>query len=206
MKKYDKIIGQKFGMLTIKSFSERVPFPSGGAAYKYVCECDCGKRITVAISSLRSGHTKSCGCYKIELLQLRTIHGLIDHPLYWVWHSMKNRCYKEDDPAYHNYGGRGIKVCDEWFVFDNFYNWCIRNGWKKSLELDRFPNVNGDYCPSNCRFATRKQNQNNKRNNVRAIYKGEMLTISEISDKSGVPYGTVYYRVKTRQSKGIQIP
>ncbi|MDT0753979.1 hypothetical protein [Mammaliicoccus sciuri] len=109
---------------------------------------------------------------------------------------MKGRCYSIKTHAYHRYGGRGIKVCDEWLNdFTNFYNWSIQNGYKKGLTLDRVDN-NGNYAPSNCRWATKEEQANNTSKNVNLVYKGEIKTASEWSRIFNVNPGYLHYRKK----------
>ena len=125
-----------------------------------------------------------------------TEHGCSREPLYTVWKGMIRRCYNETAKDYPRYGGRGIKVCTEWQNVEAFVEWCIYNGWKKGLQLDRKDN-NKDYCPSNCRFVSRKENMNNRRNTIK--FNGESL-VSILEDKDRNPFNierhTAWYRLK----------
>lgn len=112
-------------------------------------------------------------------------HGLYKHPLYKRWMSMRNRCNNPNHNGYHNYGGRGISVCAEWDDFSAFVSWSEANGWEPGLVLDR-TDVNGNYEPSNCRWITQKRNCNNTRFNIRYLCNGEMLTLPEASEKTGI--------------------
>lgn len=130
--------------------------------YLWECLCDCGNKVVAVAQDIKKGHTKSCGCLILESI---TKHGLHGHPLYSVWRNIINRCNynNKNNKNYKHYGGRGIKICDEWLNdFQVFYDWCVNNGWKSGLEIDR-RNNNGNYEPSNCRFVTRKQNCRNTR-------------------------------------------
>lgn len=153
------LTGQRFGSLTV---IER-DFTKSTTAWK--CQCDCGNECVVFSANLTRGHTKSCGCLRLK-------HGQYYQKIYWVWSSMKKRCYNSNHPTFKNYGARGIKVCDEWKnSFQSFYEWAIKNGYESGLKqgectLDRI-DVNGNYEPSNCRWVSMKEQQNNKRNNVK---------------------------------------
>lgn len=155
MGKFQNFEGLKFGRLTV---IKRDMTRNKGTYW--FCQCDCGSPIrSVRASSLNSGHTVSCGCFHIENTKIKhTIHGKSKHPLYSVWLDMRDRCNLESNKSYHNYGGRGIKVSQEWNdSFELFYNWAIENKYEKGLELDRIDNNMG-YEPSNCRFITKQEN------------------------------------------------
>lgn len=119
-------------------------------------------------------------------------HGLSNHKLYEAFTSMKQRCYNQKNPAYIDYGERGIKICDEWLDKENgfitFYNWALENGYEEHLTIDR-KDVNGNYEPSNCRWITNLQQQNNKRNSVKITIDGESKTIAEWSRSSNLSVG-----------------
>ena len=109
---------------------------------------------------------------------------------------MKRRCYTPSASAYKHYGARGIVVCEEWKNdFISFYNWAIRNGYKENLTIDRI-NVNGNYEPGNCRWATKKEQANNKRNNNFIKYKDKKLSINQWSEETGIKRGTIAWRLK----------
>lgn len=157
-------IGKRYGKLIIVSEMRWHISPSGRRDRVVKCQCDCGKFIEVLFSSLKNKRrTHSCGCHQIETIRAaNTKHGLSYHPLYKRLLNMKNRCYYTKDISYSNYGGRGIKVCDEWLNdFQTFYNWGIANGWEEGLQIDRIDN-NGNYEPSNCRFVTSQDNIHNQ--------------------------------------------
>lgn len=156
------LTGQRFGRLTAIEYSGR---SSDGQA-KWKCICDCG---TIAFSSsgnLRSGRMKSCGCLRrengVKHALSMTKHGQYKSRLHRIWNTMKNRCQNPNVHNYESYGGRGITVCDEWQRFEPFYEWAMSNGYRDHLTLDRKDNFAG-YSPDNCRWATMKEQQNNKR-------------------------------------------
>ena len=136
----------------------------------WLCRCKCGNEVTVSGSNLRSGNTKSCGCYKRErVAEGHTTHGMHKTRLYFVWWSLLTRAGVHkgaSEEVKRAYQDRGITVCDEWLVFENFRDWAISHGYKEGLQIDRIDNDKG-YCPENCRWITPKENINNRRNTVR---------------------------------------
>jgi hypothetical protein len=151
MRKLKVISGENFGRLTVVDASPTIL----NGHTNVLCKCDCGEELLVRISSLKSNHTLSCGCYNKSII---TTHGLTNHPLFYVWVDMKSRCTIKSNHAYKNYGARGICVCDEWVGdFKMFYDWAVENGWKKGLHLDRIDNDDW-YKPSNCQFITSREN------------------------------------------------
>jgi len=124
-------------------------------------------------------------------------HGLTRHPLFLVWTEIKQRCLYQLHRRYGDYGGRGVKICDEWKNdFKVFYDWCILNGYKPGLSIDRYPDNNGDYKPSNCRLANNTQQQRNKRNNHIIEFNGEKLSVIEWSEKIGIPRYQIHNRIR----------
>lgn len=160
------LTGQKFGRLLVLK-------DAGKRRHSYVvwlCQCDCGNTVEVISDSLRSGNTRSCGCLhdecaveKIRGVKCKPKHGLSHHRLFGILNGMKTRCYNENNKDFKDYGGRGIKICDDWLSdFKNFYDWAISNGYQDDLTIDRI-DVNGNYEPSNCKWSTRAEQSRNQR-------------------------------------------
>lgn len=163
--------------------------------YYWMCKCECGNIKKVLSTRLVQGVTKSCGCLKYIKGQNKT-HGLRNHPLYSIWKGMKYRCYNEKCKNYKDYGGRDIKMCDEWYnSMENFYNDMVIGYIKGEVELDRI-NVNGNYCKENCRWVTQTQNANNKRNNKYISMNGIVRTAAEWGRLLGIKDNTITNRLK----------
>lgn len=163
----------------------------------YRCKCDCGNEKDILAVHLRSGHTQSCGCFRAETAaKTRFIHGDTNERIYIIWKNMKARCLNKNHDDYPLYGGRGISICDEWKDnYINFKTWAINNHYSDNLSLDRI-DVNGNYCPENCRWITQKGQCNNTRQNVILEYQGELHTMKEWSEILGINYGTLYSRIR----------
>lgn len=192
MSKFVDLTGLKFNYLTVIKRDGSYDLPNGKHIPKWLCKCDCGNFIHTRSYCLTSNHTKSCGCFqKEQARKLKTTYGLGNTRLSYIWRDMKKRCYNEKSKYYKNYGGRGIKVCDEWLNdFMNFYNWAIDNGYNDNLTLDRV-NVNGNYEPINCKWSTKMEQANNRRNNVIVFYNERYLTLKELSELLNVNYRTI---------------
>lgn len=169
---------------------------------RYVkCRCHCGNLFTTLYSSVKYGSAKSCGCSRITRL---TTHNKSKHPLYSIWQQMKYRCTHKSCSSYHNYGGRGITVCDEWTGSDgfmNFYNWSIENGYVRGLSIDRIDN-DGPYAPWNCRWVGAKTQQNNKRNNAMITdLDGKLYTHAQFEEKYGLHQNWLSRKIRRNWSE-----
>lgn len=191
MGKFIDLTGRRFGRLTVVAQAPSVMCSRGGRVRPitmWSCVCDCGNNCMVDGANLRARRTQSCGCYQREVASMYchdigirsgkesasfrhgdTVHG--KDRLYRVWAAMKQRCNDRRCPAYKDYGGRGITVCSEWENYINFRDWAMSNGYDPNAAfaqctLDRI-DVNGNYCPENCRWVTMAVQAKNKRNSKR---------------------------------------
>lgn len=182
MSKRLDLAGQKFGRLTVLEFA----YVKNRNSY-WKCICDCGNIYTVEGQHLKNGHTKSCGCIR---------HGKSNTRLHKIWTGMKDRCYNKNCKDYSRYGGRGILICDEWRNdFMKFYTWAIANGYSDELSIDRI-DVDGNYEPSNCRWATLAKQNRNMRTNIKIEYQEKKMCLAEASRLSGISQYTLYGRYK----------
>lgn len=189
-KKIIDLTGKRFGRLIVIEINKR---NKKRREYLWKCKCDCGNITIVYGQNLRRGYTKSCGCYnKSQIIKANTKHGLANHQLYAIWNTMKMRCYNPKNIQYKDYGGRGITVCKQWRNdFKLFYDFCITNGWKKGLCIDR-RNNNGNYTSSNCRFVTGKENSRNTRySRIWIINNNKYYSIYDAAENEGVGVTTI---------------
>lgn len=196
MGKYIDLTGQRFGRLIA---IERVGKDNQRRTL-WLCKCDCGNKIVTRIASLRNGTTKSCSCLQKEITRKRsTIHGLAGNHaycprLYRIWKNMKTRCYNPKPYKYKNHGGRGIIVCKEWLKYMPFHEWAMSHAYEKHLTIERIDN-NGNYEPSNCRWATYKEQSLNSRQNHLITYNRETKTLYEWAKICNMKYKTLSSRL-----------
>ena len=161
----------------------------------FKCQCKCGTIKEIDGFNVIKGKTISCGCLRKEMSKQRmTIHGKTNTPLYHIWCGIRERCYNPNCHAYKDYGGRGITMCQEWYNdFMTFYTWAISNGYDQTLSIDRI-DVNGNYEPCNCRWADRKTQANNKRNNILITYNGKTQNLKQWCEEFNLDYDMIRAR------------
>lgn len=174
------LAGKRFGRLTAFRYVE-----SG----KWFCKCDCGNSVTVVTTNLTRGNSKSCGCARNEALFR---HGMGSTRVYRVWIAMRQRCENPNNEAFANYGGRGIKVCERWADFANFF--ADMGLPPPKHQIDRIDNDKG-YEPGNCRWVIQKVNLNNKRTSRKVEWQGETLTITQWAERLGYHQRTLFNRL-----------
>lgn len=197
MSNANDISGQKFNMLTAVEYVGR----RGKGNHPYwLCRCECGNEKVVSLPNLKSGSVKSCGCLprrmNSERMKIRNrTHGLSDTRLYRIYSEMLTRCNNENHVFYYRYGGRGIKVCEEWSEFKQFYDWAISSGYSDNMTIDRVDNNKG-YSPDNCRWITQKSQTRNRSTNHTVTVNGETHCLSEWAEINDISYNTILSRLR----------
>lgn len=186
--------GKHLGRLLVlcKSHSRKV---KTGTVLYWKCLCDCGIEVTVPAPSLNSGDAKSCGCLQRERTsEASRTHGMRHTNEFHIWDAMKQRCHNPLNEAYRHYGGRGISVCTEWR--ESFAQFYMDMGPRPDgFTIERMDN-DGDYTPSNCCWASQKQQSRNRRNTVTATHNGLTLPLSEWAERTGIPYQRLIKRLR----------
>ena len=191
MAKVKDLSGQRFGRLIAIKVSGKAL--NGNMMWE--CKCDCGNTTYVHSTSLVSGSTVSCGCYHRERVhETKYKHGETKTRLYRIWSGMFSRCYGSRPKFVSAYTSRNIRVCDDWKDYLSFRDWAKSNGYRDDLTLDRI-DVNGNYEPQNCRWATQKTQQNNRTNNHLLTYNGKTQTMSQWADELGVRAMAIQHRI-----------
>ncbi len=178
------MLNETFGNWYVMAFAGVVK-----TKYMWSCRCACDKKKLIEGYSLRSGNSESCGCARKPWNKGKYTTA---HPLYVTWRNMLQRCNNPHDPAYKDYGERGVRVCARWNDFDKFVE--DMSPRPDGMSLDRYPDNTGDYAPENCRWATPAQQTRNLRTNINLTYDGRTQCIADWADELGVPRERLYAR------------
>ena len=187
------ITGQRFGRLVALNVARQ----DKRGEFFWLCQCDCGNQKIVSSYKLRSGNTKSCGCLQAEHRKsgFHKTHGMTNTKLYVIWQNMKHRCSDPKNIMYKHYGGRGIKVCEEWLQgFAPFMEWAFSSGYSEGLSIERI-DVDGNYEPKNCKWIAKTEQYLNRTDSHRLTAFGRTQTISEWAEESGIQYDTIERRI-----------
>lgn len=188
--------GQKFGKLKVIKWLPVSERAENNKYSPYLCLCECGNYVQAKTYELKSGNKKSCGCiheqYSHEHKETARTHGQSKTRLYKVWSVIKDRCLNSNNKAYQRYGGRGISICQEWLDFEHFRDWAYSNGYDENAPrgkctLDRIDN-DGNYEPSNCMWATMKEQRLNQSCTKLHEYKGKRMVASDWAKELNIPY------------------
>jgi hypothetical protein len=193
-KKLD-LTGQNFGRLKVISEDDPYVQPNGRIRFMWKVLCECGNEFSARGESLRIGETKSCGCFRVDVVSARRMrHGQTGSKEYRIWNNMKNRCLNPRIRSYQNYGARGITVCERWLEsFENFYN--DMGPCPDGMSLEREKNDQG-YSPANCVWATKLEQSRNRRSNVYLEFQGQSKTVKEWAQVCGIVYCTLRRRLQ----------
>ena len=186
------MISKKFGRWTV---FEQAKERDNKRHIMWVCKCDCGTIRKVQGSNLRASLSRSCGCISEEANRKRlATHGMGSTNIYKIWKGMKSRCYNPNNDSYKYYGGRGIKVCNRWF--ESFENFLADMGMPaEEMSIDRIDG-DGDYDPSNCKWATHKEQMRNTTSNRMITFNGESKLLTDWADKLNMGSSGLRYRLK----------
>ena len=193
----DDYIGKKFYHLTVIGLAK----PTHQFSNKFILQCDCGKVIEEIPSRVLYGHKKTCGC-RCPKPKIKSDHygnfkdGRTKHPLYGTWRQMISRCENPKNLKYQNYGGRGIKVCNEWHNFWSFAKWSESHGYSSNLTIDRI-NTNWNYEPNNCRWVSWDIQSNNKNSCMYITFNNKTQTLKQWSNEVGINQVTLKNRIKS---------
>lgn len=189
-----KWVGEKFGMLTVLGATHHVS-SNGCKEWFWEVECDCGNTKVMKPHEIINGKIVSCGCYRLNRPSLTKRHGESHTRLHDTWCGINNRC--KSDP---HYAGRGIGMCDEWLEYEAFRDWALASGYSDNLTIERI-DVNGDYCPENCKWIPLAQQARNRTTTHWVEYDGEKMSLAEAAERAGLPYKQVHARIKSGWSE-----
>lgn len=195
------LTGQKFGRLEVIAFVGMNKHHRS----MWKCKCDCGDERVVSGNCLTQGNTKSCGCLNDEVrhgkgvVPNRSTHGMCGTRLYGIWKSMRNRCNNPNNPFFHRYGKKGIKVCDEWNDFNVFLEWATMSGYSNVMTIERIDN-NKNYCPDNCMWIENELQAKNKSGNRLITIDGETHILSDWCRIKGIQYQYIWRHEKNGES------
>jgi len=188
------LTGQRYGKLVVIGKDTTTP------KNYWIVKCDCGNTKSIFRGHLTANRIDNCGCITLEKRSKKNkTHGETNTRLFKIWNGMINRCSNKNNNSYQKYGGRGIIVCEEWHKYIKFRDWALSHGYNDTLTIDRI-DVNGNYCPENCRWATNKQQANNRRNTRYFTYKNETHTISEWAEILNINIETLQTRINYKWS------
>ena len=197
MSGFTDLTGQKFGKLTVLKRVEN----DKRRRIQWLCECECGNKAVVRGDRLRSGNTKSCGCLRGKRIKGKFTGRVSGTRLYRIFNAMKNRCYDKNHKSYKEYGGKGIKICDEWLNdYSLFFNWAMNNGYNDTLTIDRIDNDLG-YMQTNCRWVSMKEQNRNKSNCHFLTYMNETHCLTEWAEILNIPV----HKITVGLKKGMTI-
>lgn len=193
----EDLTGLVFGHLTVLNQCEDHVSAGGTKKAQWLCRCVCGRDIKVIGTNLRRGNSKSCGCINHELFKkMSTTHGDTHTRLYSIWSNMKTRTCHTGTISSKGYGDRGISMCDEWLNdFTKFRDWAVSHGYREDLTIDRI-DVDGNYCPENCRWATAVEQANNRHSSKYVEIDGVSKTLSQWADDLGYSRSIFHARAK----------
>lgn len=206
MGRFVDLIGKRFGRLVVVKRQ--------GKQHSHVtwcCQCDCGMEVVIASNHLRTGHTVSCGCARVESMAVtgrsnrthgHTIGGVVT-PEFRVWTAMHNRCMNTKAQDYARYGGRGIRICSRWMFFAHFFT--DMGPRPSGTSIDRYPDQNGHYEPSNCRWATPKEQSRNQRSNIVLTLDGRTQCAAGWAEECGLKADTVRHRIARGDSPSMAL-
>lgn len=186
------ISGQRFNFLT--ALRRVGATKDKGQNSLWECRCECGNKKVLQIGSLKNGTTKSCGCMKPKLISAsRTTHGITNTDIFRIWQGIRTRCENPRSKSFRRYGGRGIRLCEQWHDVTAFA--ADMGERPPGMSVERIDN-DGNYSPENCRWATRREQQNNIRTNTKLTYRGARRTVAEWSRELEIPAYLIYARYK----------